>query len=98
MTIDRRDFLTGTAALAASTGLAPPALAQAPVAQLLYTETPESVAAREQAAAARRLAPEPAHTIDQGRPTKRDRRALDDQRRTGWDERWSASIDEPGSP
>lgn len=70
----------------------------APVAQLLYTETPESVAAREQAAAARRLAPEPAHTIDQGRPTKRDRRALDDQRRTGWDERWSASIDEPGSP
>ncbi|MDF2603696.1 DUF885 family protein [Sphingomonas sp.] len=32
MTIDRRDFLTGTAALAASTALAPPALAQAPVA------------------------------------------------------------------
>ncbi|WP_333707094.1 RNA-binding S4 domain-containing protein, partial [Ottowia beijingensis] len=38
----------------------------APVAQQLYDETPESIAAREQAAAARRLAPEPAHAIAQG--------------------------------
>ena len=64
----------------------------APVAQQLYEETPASLAAREQAAAARRLAPEPAHAIAQGRPTKRDRRALDGQRH--WDDRWSASLDD----
>ena len=66
----------------------------APVAQQLYAETPESLAAREQAAAARRLAPEPAHAIAQGRPTKRDRRAIDQQRRGDWGERWSASLDD----
>jgi ribosome-associated heat shock protein Hsp15 len=60
----------------------------APVAQALYRETPESVAAREQAAAARRLAPEPADGLEQGRPTKRDRRRLAD-----W-QRWSASVDD----
>jgi len=60
----------------------------APVAQTLYEETPASVAARERAAEARRLAPEPADTIQQGRPTKQDRRKLAE-----WD-RWSASIDE----
>ncbi len=60
----------------------------APVAQALYEETPASVAARERAAEARRLAPEPADTIQQGRPTKQDRRKLAE-----WD-RWSASIDE----
>ena len=38
----------------------------APVAQQLYEETPASVAAREQAAATRRIAPEPAHAIEQG--------------------------------
>lgn len=65
----------------------------APAAQRLYAETPASVAAREQAAAARRLAPEPAHAIAQGRPTKRDRRALDGQRRTDWDDRWSAGLE-----
>lgn len=61
----------------------------APVAQTLYAETPESIAAREKAAEARRLAPEPADTIVQGRPTKHDRRKLAE-----WDDRWSASIDE----
>ena len=61
----------------------------APVAQTLYEETPDSVAARERAAEARRLAPEPADTIVQGRPTKHDRRKLAE-----WDDRWSASIDE----
>lgn len=66
----------------------------APVAQQLYEETPESIAAREQAAAARRLAPEPAHAIEQGRPTKRDRRVLDQQRRGDWGQRWSASLDD----
>lgn len=68
----------------------------APVAQQLYEETPESIAAREKAAELRRLAPEPAATLQEGRPTKRDRRALETVRRTGadWGQRWSASIDE----
>ncbi|HKX93704.1 MAG TPA: S4 domain-containing protein [Methylibium sp.] len=59
----------------------------APVAQALYEETPASLAAREAQASQRRLAPEPAQAIEQGRPTKRDRRQLAD-----WD-RWSASLD-----
>lgn len=49
----------------------------APVARLLYEETPESIAARERAAEMRRLAPEPAREISAGRPTKRDRRQID---------------------
>jgi|SRR5690625_2110740 len=49
----------------------------APVARQLYQETPESIAAREAAAEMRRLAPEPAHTIREGRPTKRDRRQME---------------------
>lgn len=60
----------------------------APQAQLLYAETPASITAREAAAEARRLAPEPADTIQQGRPTKQDRRRLAD-----WD-RWSVSLDD----
>ncbi|MFT7722024.1 MAG: RNA-binding S4 domain-containing protein [Roseateles sp.] len=60
----------------------------APQAQLLYAETAASITAREAAAEARRLAPEPAATIAQGRPTKQDRRRL-----TAWD-RWSASLDD----
>lgn len=52
----------------------------APAARRLYEETPESVAARERAAEMRRLAPEPAHEIAVGRPTKRDRRLLDHMR------------------
>jgi ribosome-associated heat shock protein Hsp15 len=65
----------------------------APVAQQLYEETPESIRAREQAADQRRLAPEPAHSIEHGRPTKRGRRELDDAQR-GWGDRWSASLDD----
>lgn len=65
----------------------------APVAQQLYEETAESVQAREAAAAQRRLAPEPATAIEHGRPTKRGRRELD-QARHGWNERWSASVDD----
>jgi len=61
----------------------------APVAQLLYEETSESLLARSQAAEQRRLAPEPAQSIEQGRPTKRDRRQMD----RAWDDRWSAGID-----
>ena len=65
----------------------------APVAQQLYEETPESLAARAQAAEARRLAPEPAAALREGRPTKRDRRSMDHLRHD-WDHRWSASIDD----
>ncbi len=64
----------------------------APVAQLLYEETPESIAARERAAEQRRLVPEPAAALQEGRPTKRDRRSID--RARDWGSRWSASIDE----
>jgi ribosome-associated heat shock protein Hsp15 len=67
----------------------------APVAQQLYEETPDSVKSREQAAEQRSLAPEPAHSIEQGRPTKRGRRELDDAQR-GWGDRWSASVDDDG--
>jgi ribosome-associated heat shock protein Hsp15 len=66
----------------------------APVAQQLYEETAESIAAREQAAQQRRYAPEPAHAIEHGRPTKRGRRDLDEAQR-GWGDRWSASLDDP---
>jgi ribosome-associated heat shock protein Hsp15 len=58
----------------------------AAVAQALYEETAASLAARERLAEQRRLAPEPAASLTEGRPTKRGRR--------DW-ERWSASIDEP---
>ncbi|MFY9510376.1 MAG: RNA-binding S4 domain-containing protein, partial [Rubrivivax sp.] len=61
------------------------------VAQALYRETPESIAARERAAEARRQGVEPAATLEQGRPTKRNRRQLAD-----W-QRWSASIDDDAS-
>ncbi|KQP22628.1 RNA-binding S4 domain-containing protein [Pseudorhodoferax sp. Leaf267] len=64
----------------------------APVAQALYAETAESLAARAQAAEQRRLAPEPALAHEHGRPTKRERRTLD-QAQDQWGERWSASID-----
>ena len=63
----------------------------APVAQQLYEETADSIAARERAAEQRRLAPEPALSLSEGRPTKRDRRHIDKSRE--WNERWSASID-----
>jgi ribosome-associated heat shock protein Hsp15 len=65
----------------------------APVAQQLYEETPESLAAQAAAREQRRLGSEPALSIEQGRPTKRDRRELDGARRGDWDNRWSASID-----
>ena len=66
----------------------------APVAQQLYEETPESIAAREQAAEQRRLAPEPAAALQQGRPTKRDRRDLDSAGARGWGDRWTAQLDD----
>jgi ribosome-associated heat shock protein Hsp15 len=64
----------------------------APVAQALYNETADSVTERARLAEQRRVAHEPAMSIDHGRPTKRDRRHLD-QAQHQWDNRWSASID-----
>ena len=61
----------------------------APVAQLLYEETPESIASRAKLAEQNRMAAEPAHSIEHGRPTKRDRRQIEH----AWNERWRASAD-----
>lgn len=70
----------------------------APVAALLYEETAASLLQRSQAAEQRRLAPEPAHSQPMGRPTKRDRRQIEDLRdappRGEWNQRWSASLDD----
>jgi ribosome-associated heat shock protein Hsp15 len=60
----------------------------APVAALLFTETPESIAQRLAGAEQRRLAPEPALSLTQGRPTKRERRDTDkakDAQANDWD-------------
>ena len=61
----------------------------APVAQLLYEETAESLAQRQKQTEMNRLSREPALSIEQGRPTKRDRRQIEKT----WDNRWSAGID-----
>jgi ribosome-associated heat shock protein Hsp15 len=59
----------------------------ASVAAALFAETAESLALREKQALERRMNSEPSLAIEQGRPTKRDRRQLAD-----WN-RWSASVD-----
>jgi ribosome-associated heat shock protein Hsp15 len=64
----------------------------APKAQLLYAETPDSLKAREAFSQQRRFSREPAQSIEHGRPTKRDRRDLQEVRH-GWNDRWSASLD-----
>jgi ribosome-associated heat shock protein Hsp15 len=68
----------------------------APVAALLFEETPESLKQRQDAAELRRLAPEPAHSQPLGRPTKRDRRHIEGLRDSppDWNDRWSASLDQ----
>jgi ribosome-associated heat shock protein Hsp15 len=85
----RRETVTRTVVVKGLSNLRGPA----PVAQQLYEETPESLKAREEAAQQRRYAPEPALSIEHGRPTKRGRRELD-QAQKGWGDRWSASIDD----
>lgn len=64
----------------------------APVAQTLYEDTPDSIAAREREAERRRQGVEPALGIAHGRPTKRDRRELA-RTQVAW-QRWSASLDD----
>ena len=59
----------------------------APVAKLMFEETPESIERRTQQALERRVNTEPSLAIEQGRPTKRDRRQLAD-----WN-RWSATAE-----
>ena len=61
----------------------------ATIAQQLYEETPDSKKLREVEAERRRLSPEPALSIEGGRPTKRDRRDL----QKSWGDRWTASVD-----
>ena len=84
----RREGLTRTVVVKGLSAMRGPA----PVAQLLYEETAESLAERVNAAERRRYAPEPALSIEHGRPTKRGRRDLDQAR--GWGDRWSASVDD----
>lgn len=80
----RQGYLTQTVMVKALSTIRGPAVH----AQQLYEETAESVTRREQWAEQRKNAMEPASTIEQGRPTKRDRRQL-----ASW-ERWSASSDD----
>jgi len=81
----RQGVVTRTVIVRAISGQRGPA----PAAQQLYEETEASRQAREKAAEDRRLGTEPAHSIEQGRPTKRDRRNIE----RAWNARWSASID-----
>jgi ribosome-associated heat shock protein Hsp15 len=60
----------------------------ASIAQQLYVDTPASLAARDQHREAFKHGIEPAQSLENGRPTKRDRRQVAD-----WT-RWSASADD----
>ena len=90
----RREGVTRTVVVKALSDVRGPA----PVAQQLYEETEESRREREQAVEQRRFAREPALAIENGRPTKRGRRELDEAQRAGWGDRWSASIDDEVPP
>lgn len=59
------------------------------LAQAMYEESAESIALRQRAMELNRQGVEPARSLQQGRPTKRDRRDL-----ASW-QRWSASADDP---
>ena len=83
----RREGLTRSVQVLALSDMRGPA----PKAQLLYSETAESLQVRDAHAQQRRFAREPALSIENGRPTKRDRRELE-QASHPWDDRWSASL------
>jgi len=73
-----------------------PTRGSASVAQLMYTETPESVALRASQALERKTTKEPSLSIEHGRPTKKQRRDIDQVQHVHreWNDRWSASVDE----
>jgi ribosome-associated heat shock protein Hsp15 len=79
---DRLELTTGPARLSVVVRGTAERRGPASVAQTLYEETAESRAAREQAAAQRRLDAEPSTAERGGRPTKRDRRRFEQSRRT----------------
>jgi ribosome-associated heat shock protein Hsp15 len=79
----RQDSLTRSVVVRALSTIRGPA----PQAQRLYEETADSLKRRAEWQEHRRTTPEPADAIEQGRPTKRDRRKLAD-----W-QRWSATAD-----
>lgn len=85
---DRIEFRSGGATRLVTVSAASAVRGSAMVAAGLFVEDPASIRRREEAVAARRLAPEPASTIEEGRPTKRNRREL-----AQW-QRWSVSIDD----
>lgn len=85
----RQGAVTRTVMVRGLSGMRGPA----PVAQQLYEETADSLAAQAAAREQRRLGSEPALAIEQGRPTKRQRRQLD-QASGSWGPRWSASVDD----
>ena len=61
----------------------------APVAQLLYEETPDSLRLRAEAAEQRHMGTEPGLRLKDGRPNNHDRQAIDN----AWGDRWTASLD-----
>lgn len=65
----------------------------APVAQQLYEETEESLRLKAAFAEQRRMGQDPAHSLEHGRPTKRDRRDIQKVKDGAWGDRWSASAD-----
>jgi ribosome-associated heat shock protein Hsp15 len=66
----------------------------AAVAQHLYVETADSLAAQHRAHEQRRMGQEPALSQPHGRPTKRDRREIDAvfHQPPDWNERWTAKL------
>ncbi len=88
LSIRREGFIQTVCVLALSQTRGP-----ASTAQLLYSETPESLKAKSIWVEQRRFMREPSSSIENGRPTKRNRRDLDATNNKGWNDRWSASID-----
>lgn len=88
----RQGALVRTVNVQAISGVRGPAA----LAARLYAETPESISQRKAAAERQRLAPEPAQGLAQGRPSKRERRTLDQwqQGHSSWGDRWSASLED----